>query len=294
VQDPIIRHGTEEQKRKFLTRLATGEWIGCYSLTEADSGSDAGAMRCRAELKGDGWHLTGTKIFVTNGGEANLCLVFCVTDPDNPRRRSSAFMVPMDTPGVQVGKHEDKLGIRGSSTVEIIFNNAVIPEENLLGERGLGLKVAIFAIDGGRLGIASQAIGIAEACLDESAKYAAQRKQFGRPIADFQAVQWKLANMATEIEAARSLTYRGAWLKDQGADFLPYACMAKVFASEAASRAANCAIQVFGGYGYIKDYPVERFLRDAKITELYEGTSEMQRLTIAKCLRDNPEMVQEV
>lgn len=294
VQDPIIKHGTEQQKQRYLPKLATGEWIGCFSLTEADSGSDAGAMRCRAELKGDGWHIKGTKNFVTNGGEASFCVMFCQSDPDSPRRRSSAFLVPMDTPGVEVGKHEDKLGIRSSSTVELIFNDAVLPQDALLGERGMGMKVAIFAIDGGRLGIAAQALGIAEACLDESARYAAQRRQFGRPIADFQAIQWKLANMAVDIQASRCLTYRGAWLKDQGANFLPYACMAKVVASEAASRAANHAIQIFGGYGYIRDYPVERLLRDAKITELYEGTSEMQRLTIAKCLRDCPEMVREV
>jgi alkylation response protein AidB-like acyl-CoA dehydrogenase len=282
--DPILRFGTMEQKKKYLPRMASGEMIGCLSLTEPGSGSDAGAAACRAELRSDGWHITGTKIFVTNGKEAGVMVLIAVTDPEEPKRRLSAFIVEKPTAGLRIGKLEKKLGIRCSSTAEFVFEDCVVPRDALLGERGRGLRVALTTLDGGRIGIAGQALGIAQACLYEATKYARTRVQFGQPIGRFQAIQNKLADMAVGIEAARALTYRAAWLKDQGREYGQAAAMAKLFASETCSKAANHAVQVFGGYGYIEDYPVERFLRDAKITELYEGTSEIHRLVIARGL----------
>ncbi len=282
--DPIMRFGSAEQKKKYLPGMASGELIGCLSLTEPGSGSDAGAATCRAELKNDGWHITGTKIFVTNGKEAGVMVLIAVTDPDEAKRRLSAFIVEKPTKGLRIGKLEKKLGIKCSSTAEFVFEDCVIPKEALLGERGRGMRVALATLDGGRIGIAGQALGIAQACLYEAAKYAKTRVQFGQPIGRFQAIQNKIADMAVGVEAARLLTYRAAWLKDQSREFGQAAAMAKLFAAEAASRAANHAVQVFGGYGYICDYPVERFLRDAKITELYEGTSEIHRLVIARGL----------
>jgi len=282
--DPILTFGTDEQKQKYLPRMAAGEMIGCLSLTEAGSGSDAGAATCRAELKSDGWHVDGSKIFVTNGKEAGVMVLIAVTDPDDPKRRLSAFIVQTDTPGVRVGKLEKKLGIRCSSTAEFVFENCVLPEDALLGERGRGLRVALTTLNGGRIGIASQALGIAEACLDEATEYARTRVQFNQPIGKFQAIQNKLADIKVGVEAARVLVFRAAWLKDTAQDYVQAAAMAKLYASEACSRAANHAVQVFGGYGYCNDYPVERFLRDAKITELYEGTSEIHRLVIARSL----------
>lgn len=289
--DPILNFGTEQQKRKYLPKLSSGEWIGCFSLTEPGSGSDAGAARCMAVEKDDGWHVTGTKNFVTNGGEARVAVLFAVTNPDDPRRRMSAFIVEKDTLGFTVGKLEKKLGIKASSTAEFIFEDCVIPKENLLGERGYGLKIALSTLDGGRLGVAAQAVGISQAALDAAIGYSKTRQQFGRPISSFQAIQWKLADMQTSIHAARLLTRRGAWLKQNKLPFECEAAMAKVFASEAASRVTNAALQVFGGYGYCQDYPVERHLRDAKITELYEGTSEIQRLVIARKLTTEPEWI---
>lgn len=282
--DPILSYGTLEQKQRYLPRLATGEWIGCFSLTEPGSGSDAGAARCRAVEKPDGWHITGTKCFVTNGAEAHVVVLFAVTDPEHPRRRLSAFIVDRDMPGWRVGKLEKKLGIRASSTAELIFEDCRVPRENLLGERGRGLRVALSTLDGGRLGVAAQAVGIVQAALEAAARYSLTRHQFGRPIAEFQAIQFKLADMATGMAAARLLTWRGAWLKQQQRPYEAEAAMAKLYASELSSRATQAALQVFGGYGYICDYPVERYLRDAKITELYEGTSEIQRLVIARKL----------
>ena len=284
--DPILRFGTTEQKKKYLPGLASGETVGCLSLTEPGSGSDAGAATCTAILCDDGWHITGTKIFVTNGKEAGVMVLIAVTDPNEPKRRLSAFIVEKPTPGLRIGKLEKKLGIRCSSTAEFVFEDCVVPHDALLGERGRGLRVALSTLDGGRIGIAAQALGIAQACLYESIKYARTRVQFNQPIGKFQAIQNKIADMAVGIEAARSLTYRAAWCKDTGRDYGQAAAMAKLFASEVASKAANHAIQVFGGYGYICDYPVERFLRDAKITELYEGTSEIHRLVIARGLAD--------
>jgi len=282
--DPILRFGTTEQKNKYLPGLASGETVGCLSLTEPGSGSDAGAATCRAILKDDGWHITGTKIFVTNGKEAGVMVLIAVTDPNEPKRRLSAIIVEKPTPGLRIGKLEKKLGIRCSSTAEFVFEDCVVPHDALLGERGRGLRVALTTLDGGRIGIAAQALGIAQACLYESIKYARTRVQFNHPIGKFQAIQNKVADMAVGIEAARTLVYRAAWLKDTGREYGQAAAMAKLFASEIASKAANHAVQVFGGYGYICDYPVERFLRDAKITELYEGTSEIHRLVIARGL----------
>ena len=282
--DPILTFGTAEQKAKYLPKLASGETIGCLSLTEPGSGSDAGAATCRAELKPDGWHINGTKIFVTNGKEAGVMMLIAVTDPDEPKRRLSAFIVEKPTPGLRIGKLEKKLGIRCSSTAEFVFENCVIPKENLLGERGRGMRVALTTLDGGRIGIAAQALGIAQACLYEATKYARTRVQFNQPIGKFQAIQNKIADISVGVEASRILTYRAAWLKDSGKEYGQAAAMAKLMASETASRAANHAVQVFGGYGYICDYPVERFLRDARITELYEGTSEIHRLVIARGL----------
>jgi len=284
--DPIMRFGTEAQKQKYLPGLASGETIGCLSLTEPGSGSDAGAATCRAVLKGDVWHITGTKIFVTNGNEAGVMVLIAVTDPDEPKRRLSAFIVEKPHPGLRIAKLEKKLGIRCSSTAEFVFENCVLPREALLGERGRGLRVALTTLDGGRIGIAAQALGIAQACLYQATKYAKTRVQFNEPIGKFQAIQMKLADMAVGIEAARALIYRAAWLKDSGKEYGQAAAMAKLFASEHCSRCANHAVQVFGGYGYCNDYPVERFLRDAKITEIYEGTSEIHRLVIARGLAE--------
>jgi alkylation response protein AidB-like acyl-CoA dehydrogenase len=283
--DPIMTFGTEEQKQKYLPGMATGELIGCLSLTEAGSGSDAGAATCAAELKDDGWHINGSKIFVTNGKEAGVMVLIAVTDTENPKRRLSAFIVEKDAPGMRLGKLEKKLGIRCSSTAEFVFEDCVIPKDALLGERGRGLKVALTTLNGGRIGIASQALGIAEACLRESTAYACTRVQFGQPIGKFQAIQNKIADIAVGVEVARALIYRAAWLKDMGRNYSSEAAMAKLFASEACSKSANHAIQVFGGYGYCQEYPVERLLRDAKITELYEGTSEIHRIVIARSLK---------
>lgn len=287
VIDPILKYATSEQKKKWLPRMASGEWLNCFSLSEAGSGSDAGAMKCRAELKGDQWIINGTKLWVTNGAEADIVLLFVRTE-NTDRRIASCFIVPKDTPGLTVGKHEDKLGIRASSTTELIFENCKVPAENLLGERGNGLKIALNAIDGGRLGIAAQALGIAQAALDRSVAYALERRQFGKPLSEFQAIQWKVADMATRIAASRALLYKGCWLKDCGIHSLHIPAMAKVFAAETASFCANQAIQVFGGMGYCRESEVERYLRDAKITEIYEGTSEMQRLTIGGTLVNDP------
>lgn len=282
--DPILTFGTEEQKKKYLPKLASGETIGCLSLTEPGSGSDAGAATCRAELKSNGWYITGTKIFVTNGKEAGVMVLIAVTDPDEPKRRLSAFIVEQPWAGLRIGKLEKKLGIRCSSTAEFVFEDCVVPREALLGERGRGLRVALTTLDGGRIGIAAQALGIAQACLYEAVKYAKARVQFQQPIGKFQAIQNKIADMAVGVEASRALVYRAAWMKDTGRAYGQAAAMAKLLASETASRAANHAVQVFGGYGYCEDYPVERFLRDAKITEIYEGTSEIHRLVIARGL----------
>ncbi len=286
--DPILAFGTEDQKQKYLPKMASGEWIGCFSLTEPNSGSDAGAARCMAKETAEGWVINGTKNFVTNGREAHVIVLFAVTDADNPKRRLSAFIVERDAPGCTLGKLEHKLGIKASSTAELIFENCVVPHDALLGERGKGLNVALATLDGGRIGVAAQAVGISQAALDCATEYANTRVQFNQPIGRFQAIQWKLADMATGIAAARLLMYRAAWLKQNQQPYGTEAAMAKVFASEVSNRVTDAAIQVYGGYGYCADYPAERLMRDARITELYEGTSEIQRLVIARKLTQEP------
>jgi butyryl-CoA dehydrogenase len=282
VCDPFRIFGTEEQKQKYLVPLASGQKLGAFSLSEAGSGTDAGAMSCRAREDGDEWVLDGTKLWCTNGREADIIIIFATIDPELKGKGICAFIVEAGTPGFTVSKLEDKLGIRGSSTAEFVLENCRIPKENLLGPMGKGMRVAFTTLDGGRIGIASQALGIGDAAIAAAAKFANEREQFGRPIGSFQAIQWMLADMKTELEAARLLTLKAASLKDAGEPFTLYSAMCKLKASEAASFCANKAIQIHGGYGYTTDYPVERYLRDAKITEIYEGTSEAQRMVISR------------
>jgi alkylation response protein AidB-like acyl-CoA dehydrogenase len=291
---PIARFGSAAQKKKYLPSLAHGERLGCYALTEPGSGSDAGSIQTRAKRVGDDFVLKGNKIFTTNGNRADLAIVYAVTDPAKGKKGISAFIVEKNSPGFVVGKLEDKLGLRSSDTASLLFEDCRVPGENLLGTEGEGFTIALATLDGGRIGIAAQALGIAQGCLEESVAYAQQRRQFGRAIAEFEAIQWMLADMATEIDAARLLTYRAAWLAEQGRTFTKEAAMAKLFASEAANRAAYKAIQIFGGYGYTKEFAVERFFRDARITTIYEGTSEIQRLVIARRLIHGEEIAHEV
>ncbi|MED0935256.1 acyl-CoA dehydrogenase AcdA [Bacillus mobilis] len=281
---PIFKFGTEEQKQKFLRPMAEGTKIGAYGLTEPSSGSDAGGMRTTAKRDGDHYILNGSKIFITNGGIADIHVVFALTDPESKQRGTSAFIVESDTPGFSVGKKESKLGIRSSPTTEIMFEDCRIPVENLLGEEGQGFKVAMQTLDGGRNGIAAQAVGIAQGALDASVEYARERHQFGKPIAAQQGIGFKLADMATDVEAARLLTYQAAWLESEGLPYGKESAMSKVFAGDTAMKVTTEAVQVFGGYGYTKDYPVERYMRDAKITQIYEGTQEIQRLVISRML----------
>lgn len=283
--NPILYFGTEEQKKKYVPKLAAGEWVGAFGLTEPSAGSDAASLKTRAVKEGDHYVLNGSKVFITNGEAADVFVVFARTDPNETSHRGlTAFIVDRDTPGFSIGKKERKMGLNGSGTVEIIFDNARVPTENLLGEEGEGFKIAMANLDFGRIGIAAQALGIAEAALEHATAYAKSRVQFGKPIGQLQAVGFKLADMATEVEAARLLTYRAAQLCDMGRPCGQEASMAKLFASTAARRAAIEAVQVHGGYGYTKDYPVERLFRDAKVTEIYEGTSEIQRRVISKKL----------
>jgi len=284
VCEPILRWGTDEQKRRYLPDLVSGRRLGCYCLTEPGAGSDAMSLATMASFRDRAWYLSGTKFFVTSGVEANLCLVYARSEPVSGARGISAFLVEKSFPGVTVGKVEKKLGIKCSSTAELIFDQCRVPAENLLGERGAGGRIALATLDGGRIGIAAQALGIARACLEEATAYARQRQQFGQPIANFQAVRWALADMATRLDAARLLTYRAAALRSAGQPCTREASMAKLFASETAMWAAHRAVQLFGGYGYLQDYPVERYFRDAKITEIYEGTSEVQRMVISRHL----------
>ncbi|MBE0617707.1 MAG: acyl-CoA dehydrogenase [Proteobacteria bacterium] len=286
--DPILKQGTEEQRKKYLVPLASGKMLGCLGLTEAQAGSDAANQKTTAVLDGNEWVLNGSKIFITNGKPAGVAVVIAATDKAAGVKGLSAFIVPADAPGYKVAKEEHKLGIRASSTAELVFDECRIPKENLLGKPGDGFKIALQTLDGGRIGIASQAVGIGRGALEHATAYAKERVQFGQSISNFQAIQWKLADMATEIDAARLLTWRAAWMKDQGfKNFGKESAMAKLFASDVAMKATREAIQVFGGYGYIDEYPVERFYRDAKITEIYEGTSEVQKMVIARAvLRD--------
>ena len=283
---PIFAFGDERQKRTYLPELAGGRKIGCYCLTEPTAGSDAGALRTTARDAGPEWVLNGTKIFVTNGVEAHVLIIYARTDPGPHGHGISAFIAEKGDPGLSVGKVEHKLGIRASSTCEIVLEDCRLPQHRLLGERGKGFRIALAALDGGRIGIAAQALGIARASMEDAIAYAKERHQFGRPIAAFQANQWKIADMATRIQAARLLTYRAAWVRDHGRRHTREAAMAKLYASETAMWSATQAVQMYGGYGYVQDYPVERHFRDAKITEIYEGTSEVQRLVIARQLLD--------
>jgi butyryl-CoA dehydrogenase len=278
---PILDYGSEELKKKYLTQLASGSALGAYSLTEPEAGSDAGNLQTTAVLDGDNYIINGTKIFVTNGGIADIVLLFAATNREAGHKGLSAFIIEKGFDGFSVGKKEDKMGIRASATNELIFEDCKVPRENLVGKEGMGFKIALKALDGGRIGIAAQAVGIAQACLEESVSYSKERKQFGKPISSFQAIQWMLANMATRIEASRLLTYQAAFVKDKSGRFSKDAAMAKLFASETAVDAAVDAVQIHGGYGYMKEYTVERLFRDSKITEIYEGTSEIQRLVIA-------------
>ena len=278
---PLYAFGTEAQKRTYLTELARGRKLGCYCLTEPTAGSDAASLQTSARRDGASWVLNGTKIFVTNGVEADVLVIYARTGGEGPHG-VSAFIAERGDPGLSVGKVERKLGIHASSTAEIVLQDCRLPADRLLGEEGQGFTVAMATLDGGRIGIAAQALGIARAALEDAVAYAKDRRQFGRPIAQFQATQWKIADMATRIQAGRLLMYRAAWIRDQGRRHTLEASMAKLFASETAMWAATQAVQIYGGYGYIQDYPVERHFRDAKITEIYEGTSEVQRLVIAR------------
>lgn len=282
--NPILYFGTEEQKQKYVPKLASGEYLGAFCLTEPSAGSDAGSLKSKAVKNGDHFHLNGSKVFITNGGEADVYIVFASTNPELGTKGISAFIVEKDTPGLVIGKDEHKMGLHGSRTLQLSFEDMRVPAENLLGEEGEGFKIAMANLDVGRIGIASQALGIAEAALEAATGYAKERVQFGKPIAAQQGVGFKLADMATGVEASKLLIYRAADLRQRGIKCGKEASMAKLFASRTAVEVTTEAIQVFGGYGYTEDYPVERYFRDAKITEIYEGTSEIQRIVISKQL----------
>jgi alkylation response protein AidB-like acyl-CoA dehydrogenase len=285
VNDAVMMFGSEEQKRRFLPKLATGEWLGCFSLTEAGAGSDPGALRAVAVRDGQEYVLNGTKNFTTNGGFADIIIAFFSTDREKGAKGISAFLVSKEAPGFAVGKHENKLGIRTSSTTEMVFTDCRVPAENLLGQENHGLRIALGTLDCGRIGIAAQAVGIAEAALQESVRYAKERVQFGKPLAEFESLQFMMADMAVDVEVAKTMLYRAAWMKDSGAKrFTKESAIAKLFASEMAHRVCHKALQIHGGYGFMKDYKVERLYRDQRITEIYEGTSEIQRLVIARSL----------
>ncbi|MGB2770615.1 MAG: acyl-CoA dehydrogenase [Candidatus Zixiibacteriota bacterium] len=284
VCDAILKFGTDEQKKKYLPSLARGEKIGAYSLTEPGSGTDAGSLRTSAVLQDDHYLVNGTKTFVTNGGIADLFVVFLSTKPELKSKGISCILVEKGTEGFSIGAKEKKMGIKGSDTRELSFADCKIPKENLLGEENKGFKVALSLLNSGRIGVGAQCVGIAQAAFEESLKYSKERVQFGQPICNFQAIGFKLADMATEIDAARLLVYRAAHLKSKGKKCNIEASMAKLFASEVANRVVNEAVQIHGGYGYMKEYPVERYFRDARVTEIYEGTSEAQRIVISRDL----------
>ncbi|MCJ2556369.1 MAG: acyl-CoA dehydrogenase [Candidatus Thermoplasmatota archaeon] len=282
--DPIVKFGTEEQKKKWLPGLASGKKIGCFCLTEPDAGSDAAAIKATARLEGDEYIVNAKKQFISNAAGADLSLVFVMTDREKGYKGISGFLVPTDAPGFSRGKKEKKMGIHASVTMEMNYEDCRIPKENLLGEEGGGFGIALWALDAGRIGVAAQAVGIAQGALNEAIAYSKERVQFGKPISSFQAIQWMVADMATEIDAARFLVYHAAYVKDKGGKFSKEAAMAKLKASDVAVNVSRDAVQIFGGYGYMREYPVERYYRDAKITEIYEGTSEIQRLVIARAL----------
>ncbi|MFV9510997.1 acyl-CoA dehydrogenase [Tepidibacillus sp. LV47] len=281
---PIYKFGNEEQKIKYLKPLATGEKLGAFAITENGAGSDAANIKTTAVKDGDDYIINGSKIFTTNGMEADTYIVFAVTDKEKKHKGISAFILEKGMEGFSFGKKEKKMGIRASTTVELHFDNVRVPKENLLGEEGQGFKIAMMTLDGGRNGIAAQALGIAQGALDEALNYAKERVQFDKPIAAQQGIQFKLADMATKIEASRLLTYQAAWLEDNGLPYGKQSAMAKLMASDTAMEVTTEAVQIFGGYGYTRDYPVERMMRDAKITQIYEGTNEIQRLVIANYL----------
>lgn len=288
--DPIMTYGTEEQKQKYLVPLAKGEKLGAFGLTEPGAGTDAQGQQTKAYLDGDEWVLNGSKIFITNGKEADVYVIFAVTSVVEDKRGRkkkmiSAFIVEKGTPGFTFGTKEKKMGIRGSSTYELIFTDCRIPKDNLLGAEGKGFGIAMHTLDGGRIGIAAQSVGLAQGALNEALAYVKERKQFGRPIAAFQTTQFKLADMQTKIDAARLMTWRAAKTKDEGGNYGPEAAMAKLFASDVANQVCREAVQLMGGYGYCREYPVERALRDAKITEIYEGTSEVMKMVVAGSMK---------
>ncbi|MBU5211234.1 acyl-CoA dehydrogenase [Heyndrickxia oleronia] len=282
--NPILYFGTEEQKQKYIPKLASGEYLGAFCLTEPSAGSDAANQKTKATRKNDHYIINGSKVFITNGGEADTYIIFAVTNPEAGKEGISAFIVEKDTPGLIIGKDEHKMGLRGSRTVQLTFEDMKVPTENLLGNEGQGFKIAMANLDVGRIGIAAQSLGIAEAALEKSVEYSKQRVQFGKPIAAQQGVGFKLADIATQVEAAKLLVYRSANLQTEGFPCKSEASMAKLFSSRTAVETTTEAIQIFGGYGYTEDYPVERYFRDAKITEIYEGTSEIQKLVISKQL----------
>ena len=281
---PILKFGTPEQKERFIPRLANGEYIGAFCLTEANAGSDAGGVETHAVREGDDYVINGTKIFVTNGGVCDLALIFAVADFNNPRKSASVFIVRKDQPGFKVGEIEDLCGMRANPVSSLFLEDCRVPKDHLLGNIGDGLKIGLAALDTGRIGIAAQALGIAQAAFDAAVKYSKERQQFDQPIASFQTIQNYLADMATEIDAARLLVYRACAIKDAGQPFSAEAAMAKLYCSTMATRVTNMAVQIHGGYGYSKEYDVERYFRDAKVTEIYEGTSEVQRMVISRAV----------
>ena len=277
----INEFGNKDQKGKYLIPLAKGEKLGAFGLTEPGAGTDASGQQTTAVLDGDNYILNGSKIFITNGGVAETFIIFAMTDRSKGTKGISTFIVEKDFPGFSIGKHEDKLGIRASSTTELVMQNCIVPKENLIGQEGRGFGIAMKTLDGGRIGIAAQALGIAEGALEEACIYMKERKQFGRPLSAFQGLQWMIADMDVRVESARLLVYKAAYLKQQGLPYSVDAARAKLVASEVAMEVTTKAVQIFGGYGYTKEYPVERMMRDAKITEIYEGTSEVQKMVIA-------------
>jgi butyryl-CoA dehydrogenase len=285
---PVMQYGTEAQKRKYLPPHARGEKMACFALTEAGAGSDPSAIQTTATRRNDGYVINGNKLFISMGDKAQIVVVFATVDKSLKRRGITAFVMDKNTPGLSVGKHEDKMGLHGFASTELIFQDCFVPNASRIGDEGQGLKIALDALDASRITVGAEAVGISRAAYETALRYAKERQQFGQPIADFQAIQWMLADMATQIDAARLLTYRAAYCCDRGKPFIKEAAMAKVFASEVSAFVTAKALQIHGGYGYTRDYPLERYLRDAKITEIYEGTSEIMRLTIARSLlRDN-------
>lgn len=279
---PIVKYGTPEQKAKYLPKLCSGEYLGAFALTEPNAGTDSSAQQTRAVLEGDHYVLNGNKIFITNAGYADTYIVFAMTDKSKGNHGISAFIVEKNFPGFSVGKKEKKMGIRGSSTCELIFDNCIVPKENLLGQEGKGFVIAMTTLDNGRIGIAAQALGIAEGALEETIKYVKERKQFGRPLAKFQNTQFEIADMATKVKAAQLLMYRAAVAEDTQKSYSEEAAMAKLYCASTAMDVTTRCLQLHGGYGYTREYPIERMMRDAKITEIYEGTSEVQKMVISK------------